>query len=687
MGIKLSTEVTPQCQCFLRSKSTMTPSALLAVALCIPIVKPGYVDALLACEDSLESNNYDLTIPDPLLFICDPELIPDRRRRTLYTGLTFAIWDRDQYDQVLPVIEACGGRAVIQDSSSLTVKAIADFLQKEAVEAAENLVSPDKAISSGAIIPVKLLIETPDIVATDLLVKVNTATKALGICLMDQAMISSSLKNVTTKHMFRLRPLGAMPELLNAPDTPPAKPDVKKPTARHTSGKITDFFTATPTPVSRNNSGTGSGGVSIGASHSTGTSQMPHIAKASQVRPKIENPFFQTVSHTGSSTFPQPNPSVLKNTPPISIKDEAKRTTPSTDTQDIFTFFTQGISALPAPKNTSKPDTQIPEEDQETVLPISESTVQISQKRGFEADCNPLEEATRTAAEFKKRKLEHEQARAEQLAAAQEEVEMIEEEMPDVMNLEEMPGASAEQREQAKITFQEALRTVKKEQVDAYVYNQLGGTDQQKLSENEISGLRNLAIVETGLEFRPSENMALREDNNVQWAGRPNFKRFKKVLRDADSTSKGLGIQASLAGAQITLIEVNHQQMRIQSDVDWLKNDPKGKPYRPSTGNLAAEELDAEVANTEESLFVGGSMLWSEEDEDNEIEMTSFRRSRSASVKLKSGSSSIAGGSPSVSSVTTGSASKTTQKRGFAVVESDSDDEEENDGFGFKFSK
>lgn len=685
MGIKLSTEVTPQCQCFLRSKGTMTPSALLAVAMGLPIVEIDYINALFACKDSLESNNYEDTIPDPLLFMSDSDLVPDKRRSTLYTGLTFAFWDRDQYNQVLPVIEACGGRAVVQDSSSLTVKSIAEFLQREAVEASENLVSADKAISSGAIIPVKLLIETPDIVATELLVKVNTATKALGVCLMDQAMISTSIKNVTTKHMFRLRPLGAMPELLNVPSTPPARSDVKK-TARQGSGKITDFFTATPAPVSRSNSGSSSG-ASTGISHVTGTSQIPHLTKASQVRPKIENPFFQTVPHSGLANLPHIKPNGLKNTLPISIKDEPKRTTPSTDSQDIFTFFTQGASALPAPKTTSKPETQIPEEDQETVLAITGSIVQGSQKRTLETDLNPLEEATRTAAEFKKRKLAHELARAEQLAAAQEEVEMIEDEMPDEMNLEDMPGASAEQQEQAKITFKEALRTVKKEQVDAYVYNQLGGTDQQGLSENEILGLRNLAIVESGLELRSSENMALREGNSGHWAGRPNFKRFKKVLRDVEGTNKGMGIQASHTTAQIMLIEVNPQQMRIQSDVDWLKNDPKGKPNRQSTENPVSEEPDAEIANNEESLFVGGGMSSSDEDEENEIEMTSFRRSRSTSAKPKSASSSVTGGSPSVSSATAGSTSKPTQKRGFAVVEADSDEEEENDGLGFKFSK
>lgn len=655
----------------------MTSRALIAVVLGLPIVTPKYIEALYQCQSSLETGSFDVAFPDPLLFSAEVDLIPDTRRKTLFTGMTFAFWDRDQYNQVKPVITATGGRAILQDTQNetISIRKIAEFIQEQAVKASEGLVSAEKAILSGAIIPVKLLIETPDLKATELLVKINTATKALGLCLMDQHMIAKSIKSVSTKHMFRLRPGGPMLDLLNEKKTTtPAIKNENKPVSQRNTN-IMDFFGATST---RNSNGSEENNAI------TGTSQIPRIPKPSQSVVKFENPFFAPA--TVRSTIDEKEATIppRKTAGSFVSKDTKKnKATSGTDSQNIFTFFTQGTAPLPAPKSQQQPEKSM--EAQSDINISAEHSQKRSAEDSIQNDATAIEEASLAATEFKRRKLVHDNADTgnEQIDDLYDEMEEVQPAIP----------------EKPKITFAEALRVTKKEQADAYSYNKLGGGAQEGISDLDVTGMKNLALVENSVQLRPPSREKKAAPLDDKWVGRPNFKKFRRNrLNKTDIIGDNYNGEATSARI-ITLVEVNPHQMRIQSDVDWLKHDPRSHPYR---GNQNEDQtgIEEDVQPSEESLFVGGGLSSSEEEDDDEIEMTSFRksssRSRSGSAKPKSfpvnnSASSITTGGSSTPQMRDSSTRKTrgsgTRKEQIYIDDDDDNDDDENDGLGFRFSK
>lgn len=713
MDIKMSPEVTNKSTCFLKSSSVMTSRALLAVALAIPIISSSYVDALKESLPSLETGNFDAMFPDPVLFTVDPKLVPDARRRELYLGKTFIFWDKDQFNQILPLIEASGGNGVLQSDAEgpLTVKSIAAFIQQTAIGAVGDFGNKEKAVLSGSIIPVKLLIETPDVSATELLVKINKATKALGICLMDQHLFSESIKTMNTKHMFRLRPVGPLPELLKAPESPAVKS--KRSDAAKTSSKITDFFALAPTPGSRNTSHESSGSnrsfsanSSEGTKHSQ-TTQIPRITKPATIVPKLENPFFQSTQ----SQIPSAIMAESKRIPPkkptgsFVAKDKGKtqvQTSANGESQNIFTFFTQGGTALPAPRRTSPSQNLHVGESSAESETAAEGPDNSSKRRLEDAENTLLEEMTQTATKFKKQKLDRDIAAQAAAAAAEEAAQsqaLMDEEMPEQILEERTPGSKPDEARPLKpsapkITFEEALRKTKKEQEEQYEYNTLGGGSgsAEALDEIQISELKNLAIVEDCIEILkpapPSLSVAGQENLRSQWGGRPNFKKFRSARRNLP----GINVSNMLAAdkshstqaviPQVMLVEVNPHQMRIQNDVEWLQNDCRRQPT-PGSARAQVNEEGVEAGTAwaademEESLFMGSSEGESDDDE------MSFRysrtASRSASAKPSRGTTPAAAGSRQVKS----------KKAAAAVVvnlDSDDDDDDEN-GFAFKFSK
>lgn len=820
MGIKFLTEVTAECSCFVKSKSAkLTARALLAVALGLPIVTTDYMAALYDCKGSLQNEDFESTLPDPLVFLTEVELVPNSRRKTLYMGITFAFWDRDQYSHIEPVIKACGGRAVLHESTTpLTVPSIVDFIEKQAVKATKGHTTPDAAVTNGAIIPVEPFIDDPhNLPAAELLVKVNTATKALGICLKKRADITASIKNISTKNMFRLRPEGPLPELRNPPPNDPITKTKSRTAASRNGSTITDFFAKAATAATAKNKLASQG------------SQYPR-AKASQVRPKIENPFFQiapihTVS-TAASTRTERAPisssssygrkEMNKKIENVVPKRPITTTTGSNESQSIFTFFTQDGGGLPAPRaepksgssaadtpNTDKEQDQYQDQDSSleeireplAVFKKQTTTTYKRSRSGEPPQDTPLQEATQTATEFKKRKLMHDQAQIERMErerALRVGMAMVETEMPGHAEIEQSLINEHQQQQQQqqqhhaiqkqqqhqepKIAFKDAVKVVKKEQVDAYVYSQLGGVGQNELSEGEIMGMKNLALVETFELDMVGHRRRRRTEPNYRveggsrqirdllevvteghWIGRPNFKKFKKVASrqqqrrysvngdgDGDGNGNGNGNgddndnevnnddddggnddddggglrvrasrfskstgknrrrrrcppswSSSVSGARnIKLIEVHPHQQRLQSDVDWLRNESKGNNHQQHQHQQHQQQQQQLHSNSDGgghdhssipnqsqsqesvSLFVGGGgggLSSSEDDDDDDIQMTSFKRSsnggRTGSGQLVGSMSGSGSGSGSASTVGPSAQKfKITSRAGSSVV-------------------
>lgn len=683
LGVKFTTDVTPETTCYLRSVSAMTSKGLLAVALGKPIVGIDYVQAL--GQRLFDPNTIDLQtgIPDPLQFVRDSTLAPDTRRRELYLGKTFVFWDKDMYEQILPVIEACGGKAALQyPTDNLTVKTIADFIEETAFTANDCLGTRSKAVLSGSVIPVKLLIEAPDVEATSLLVNTNNATKALGVCLMGQHMFSESIKAVSNRHMFRLRPSGPMPELLKAPE----------PVSR-TSSKITDFFSA---------SGASSGESSARQTPevprskpkpAAATSQIPRKSKPSQPLPKLENPFFQTGFAT-TAAAPQAATLPAKKTPGSFISKPKPKTQPRADdtqTPDILAFFSQ--APTPAANRQGGVTQKIRDEATE---PVADTAA----KRDISTVLStPLEEATESATKSKKQKLDHDgtaaeaDAEAEAAAAAAVEIqELVDDEMPEEILKETAPSDAAKGTATAavplpKLTFAEALRKTKQEQVDQHDYNTLGGSAGDSAAGEFADGLRNLAIVEESVVLRPTSQSASGGEinSNAQWSNRPNFKKFRRSTKPG---ANGVSTASPSAGGrlvshQVMLVEVNPHQMRIENDVEWLQNDPKNQRYRPPSGAGVETPAEPAPAAVEDSLFMGSDD--EDEEEDEEVEMLSFRNSVSASR-----SASMTPG-PCTGSASSGDkrvpVAPAPRARARPVTVDDDDDDDDNDGLGFRFSK
>lgn len=734
LGIKLTQDVTESALCFIKCTGIITPKCLQAACTAIPIVKPVFIDALVEAQDAMERDF--ASIPDPVNFEADPELTVNVKRKKLFLGMTFAFWDPTQYKQISPIITAAGGTSILQFKPNIQLKVvdIAAFIQQAAREATDNKVSVDKALKSGALIPVKMVIETPEIKQTELLVRVNKATKALGIYLMDQIMFTKAIKAVDSRNMFRLRPGGPMPNLLREDDINtgaeiarpftsvaeiPAKPSTsfqstqvhiveqkrskaikKASTSTGGSANITDFF----------------GLASVGPSQSTA------ISSQSSHQP---SPASLTPSTVAEAAVADPR-----------IKRESS--------QDIFTFFTQTsgpskakLPSTPASQSSLEPtrrsdeviDKFQPSEDADLVVEKDQQSVSVAElsrmKRQALVSVNALEEATQTAIEYKKRKLDNQKEMDNQKETestnpekrtsednVSEDVEMIE-------SLDEITPAVSRR---PKVAFADAVRKIKQEQTDVYSY-QHGDSIANNEEDEDITQLKNLVIVESVPMERADRVPPMQEQG--RWAGRKNFKRFVKrrpgvAMQQQDQPQH---VRASKGGSSmvVTLVQADPHEFRVQSHIDWVTSAQAPRARDPTPTEAIDIDMDTNNNNNGEgddgeSLFMGGFdddddelnayNEGEDDDEEDEIEKTSFRRLKSVHATASSGPTRIstpvastapARQAPATSMRTTNTrtprnprqvklSSKSKVSYNDDNDDDDEDDEDDDAGFKFKFS-
>lgn len=671
----------------------ITPKCLQAACMGLPIVKPQFVDALVEAQDAIEQD-FSL-LPDPFSFEADPELTVNLNRRNLFLGMTFAFWDPAQHQQISPIITAAGGTSVLQYKNNIQLKVvdIVSFIQQSARNATEYKVSVDKAIKSGALIPVKMVITTPEVKQTELLVRINKATKSLGIYLMDQIMFTKAIKAVDNHNMFKLRPAGPMPNLMRDDDIDTAAQvvnalssiheDNSKPSSSFQNTQVHIMERKRPNSTIKKLPGAG---ISANITDFFGTvspSVTPSQKKIMSLQASSQSSLAKQVSSAAALTD-------------LKIKKESS--------QDIFTFFTQAstpvksnslLTATSQTSDTTKKSNEVVSKDSSTVnedssteeVPQQVSATELSQvKRQALVSVRALEEATQTAIEYKKRKLDNQKI----VESIQKEKKItMNEDAEDVEMIESSDEQESAEPSRPKLAFKDAVRKIKQEQNDMYSYS--NGEEQD---ENEdIAQLRNLAIVESVPMIRVNRPVLMEKEG--QWAGRQNFKRFVK-RRPQMTAEQELSVRArkSNSGLVVTLVQADPHEFREQSHNDWLAN----AQARRTRDETPAASIDIDNSDGGESLFVGAlDNEEDDEDEDNdEIGKTSFRRlksitsSASESPKVMRSSSSteallVSRPSRVVMRETNLRVTKTP-----APIEIDSDDDEdedEDDGFKFKFSK
>lgn len=674
----------------------ITPKCLQAACIGLPIVKPQFVDALVEAQDAMEQD-FSL-LPDPFSFEADPELTVNLNRKNLFLGMTFAFWDPAQYQQISPIITAAGGTSVLQYKNNIQLKVvdIVSFIQQSARNATEYKVSVDKAIKSGALIPVKMVITTPEVKQTELLVRINKATKSLGIYLMDQIMFTKSIKAVDNRNMFKLRPAGPMPNLMRDDDVDTAAQAVNalssihqdnyKPSSSFQTSQVHIMERKRPNLAIKNLPGAGT------------SANITDFFGA--VSPSVTPSQNKIISLQASSqSLPAKQESSAAASTDTKIKKE--------NTQDIFTFFTQ--SSTPVKSNslstvssqtsdTTKKSKEAVNKDSSTInedsateeVPQQVSATELSQvKRQALISVRALEEATQTAIEYKKRKLDSKN----KVESVQKEKKItINEDTEDVEMIESSDEEVSAKPFRPKVAFKDAVRKIKEEQNDMYSYSNIEEHDENE----DIAQLRNLAIVESVPITRVNQPVLMEKEG--QWAGRQNFKRFIK-RRPHMTAEQELSISArkSNRGLVVTLVQADPHEFREQSHNDWLAN----AQARRARDETPAASIDIDNSDGGESLFVGALDNDDEDDDDedddnDEIGKTSFRRLKSITSSVSQSPKVVRSSSsaePLLVSRPSRVAIRATNLRVTKTpvpIEIDSDNDEdgdEDDGFKFKFSK
>jgi hypothetical protein len=667
LGIKLIQDVTESALCFIKCTEIITPKCLQAACTALPIVKPVFIDALVEAQDAME-RDFAL-VPDPANFEADPELAVNIKRKKLFLGMTFAFWDPAQHKQISPIITAAGGTSILQFKSNIQLKVvdIAAFIQQAAREASDNKVSVDKAIKSGALIPVKMVIGAPEVKQTELLVRVNKATKALGIYLMDQIMFTKAIKAVDSRNMFRLRPGGPIPNLLREDDVNTAVQTVlplvsvaenrAKPSTSFQSTQVHIMEQKRPKAIKKTSTGAG------GSANITDFFDIASVA-----------PSQSTAVSSQASLQPSPAPF----TPPtVAETAVAGSRIKRESSQDIFTFFTQTSEPVKAKlpltsasqsslKPTKRSDevidkSQFAEDADSAVEEVQQqaSAGELSRmKRQALVSVNALEEATQNATEYKRRKMDNQK----EIESTNPEKGNPEDEVSeDVEMIESFDEVTPAVPCRPKVTFEDAVRKIKQEQTDVYSYQHGDGIANNEEDE-DITQLKNLAIVEIFPMERADRVSSIKEQG--RWAGRQNFKRFVKrrlgvVMQQKDQRQQHQ-VRSSKGSSSmvVTLVQADPHEFRVQSHIDWLASAqaPRARDATPAASididmdNNSTNSNSNGEGNGGESLFMGafdddddddyGLNAYNkveDDDEEDEIEKTSFRRLKSAHATVSPG--------------------------------------------------
>lgn len=134
MGVKVLSEFHPSTTHYVKGERNSS-KMLEALVNLVPIVSADYVKALVASADSLEQDFLG-GLPDASKYLPDPRYAIRHERKSVFEGMTFVFFDKQQRNALAHVVNLAGGKSLYYElHSTSTVHEIKSYLNLHAKSA------------------------------------------------------------------------------------------------------------------------------------------------------------------------------------------------------------------------------------------------------------------------------------------------------------------------------------------------------------------------------------------------------------------------------------------------------------------------------------------------------------------------------------------------------------------------
>lgn len=160
----------------------------------VPIVLPTFVDALAASAGAMEED-FTKGYPSAADYIADPSYIVNPKRRDVLEGYLFIFCEEKQRDSLLGVITSAGGKTLfLAVTSRTTPQDIVDSIESNTTGGLRSVIFK---------YPVPT--DSPTKQQLDTLLKLDEASRLMGLCLLENSEFVNTIVNATTAGLVKTR--------------------------------------------------------------------------------------------------------------------------------------------------------------------------------------------------------------------------------------------------------------------------------------------------------------------------------------------------------------------------------------------------------------------------------------------------------------------------------------------------